>query len=173
MRPLRWLAPLALPLLAHAQHGAHQHGVAQLDIAVESRSISVQFASPLDNLLGFERAPRTEAEKTQAGAAVARLEAGAQLLRVDPAAGCRLAGVELVSAALKLGPAEAAPSRAEHADLEARYRFDCTDAARAAWIDVGLFDFKRLVRLQVQLATPKGQFRRDLERPAVRIVLGR
>jgi hypothetical protein len=51
------------PLLAHAGGKAHVHGVATLDIAVEARKITVQLESPLDNLLGYERTPRTDAER--------------------------------------------------------------------------------------------------------------
>ena len=56
------------PLLAHAGGKAHVHGVATLDIAVEARKITVQLESPLDNLLGYERTPRTDAERPVHGA---------------------------------------------------------------------------------------------------------
>ena len=151
---------------------AHVHGVARLDIAVDATRISLQLASPMDNLLGFERAPRTDAERRQSDALVARLRAADTLFRIDPAAGCTLAGVELTSAALKLGQATAGEEG--HADLDADVVFNCTDATKAATIEVALFDAAaRLQRLDVQVATPQGQFKRDLVRPARRIKLTR
>ena len=162
---------LAAPLTALAQGHAHVHGLAKLDIAVEDKTITVSFETPLDNLVGFERAPRTDSERQRADEAVARLRAGNAMFRFDPAAGCKLAQVELTSAALKLGKAEAAPKDG-HAELDGEWEFDCADATRAAYVEVGLFAFNPLKRVQVQLALPKAQLKRELKRPNPRIVLG-
>jgi hypothetical protein len=169
------LCAAALLAAAPALAGqAHQHGLARLDIAVDASRVSIVLDSPLDNLLGFERAPRTEAERQQADAAVALLRDGGRLFRIDPAAGCTLAKVELASAALGLGDAAAAPAQEGHADLEGRFDFDCRQGARAAFVEVGLFDaFKRLQRLDLQLATPRGQMKAALQRPASRVALVR
>ncbi len=157
---------------AHAAGQAHVHGVARLDIAVDAHQITLQLESPLDNLLGFERAPRTDAERRQTDALLARLRSADTMFRIDPAAGCTLARVTLTSAALKLG--DAPPGEEGHADLDADVNFNCTDAAKARSIDVALFDVAaRLQRLEVQVATPQGQFRRDLARPDRRIRLAR
>ncbi|MFO1271179.1 MAG: DUF2796 domain-containing protein [Rubrivivax sp.] len=157
------------PLLACAAGKAHVHGVARLDIAVEAKKITLQLESPLDNLLGYERAPRTDAERKQADALVARLKAAGTMFRIDPAAQCTLAHVELASSALKLGQPD--PSEEGHADIDGSFEFDCTDATRAAFVEVGLFEFARLQRIEVQVAAPQGQFKRDLQRPAQRISL--
>ena len=163
---------LALATAGAAAAGkAHQHGSAQLDIAVELRRVSIYFETPLDNLLGFERDPRTDDERQRADAAVARLRAAGQVFRIDAAAGCTLAGVELQSAALKLGTAEL-PAPDGHADLNGRFDFDCKDGRRASYVEVGLFEaFKGLRRLEVQVATPKGQMKATLLAPASRVAL--
>ena len=57
------LAATALPAWAAK---AHQHGVARLDVAVEATRVTLYLDTPLDNLLGFERAPRTDAERKAA-----------------------------------------------------------------------------------------------------------
>lgn len=165
------LAVCAAPILACAAGKAHVHGTARLDIAVEAKKITVQLESPLDNLLGYERAPRTDAERRQADALVARLKAAGTMFRIDPAAHCALAHVELASSALKLGQPD--PSEEGHADIDGSFEFDCTDATQAAFIDVGLFEFARLQRIAVQVAAPRGQFKRDLQRPATRISLAK
>jgi hypothetical protein len=162
---------LAAPLAALAQGHAHVHGVAKMDIAVEAKRITVNFETPLDNLVGFERAPRTDSERKRADEAVARLRAGDEMFKFDPAAGCKMARVELTSAALKLGAAGPAPKDG-HADLEGVWEFDCTDATLARHVDVGLFAFNQLKRVQLQLALPKAQLKRELKRPNQRIVLG-
>jgi hypothetical protein len=162
-------ALLCSAVVAHAAGHAHVHGVAKLDIAIEATKLTVQMESPLDNLLGFERAPRTDAERQQADALVAKLKAADGLFKIDPAAQCTLGTVDLASSALKLGKPD--PSEEGHADIDATFEFSCADASKAAHIDVGLFGFARMQRLDVQVATPKGQFKRDLSRPASRISL--
>ena len=34
--------------------GAHVHGIATLQVAVDEKTMTLDFSSPLDNLLGFE-----------------------------------------------------------------------------------------------------------------------
>ena len=157
-----------------AQGHAHEHGVVKLDIAIEPGKLTVQMESPLDNLIGFERAPRTDAERKTAAAAVARLQAADTLFRIDPAAGCTLKNVELRSAPLKLGKAEPGAVDDGHADLDGDFEFSCKNSALATFIDLGLFSaFSHMQRIDVQIAAQKGQAKRTLKRPAARIVLGR
>jgi Protein of unknown function (DUF2796) len=168
---------LALPgtaaLAAPAGH-AHEHGAVKLDIGIEPGKVSIAMESPLDNLLGFERAPRNDAERKRADAAVAKLKAADTLFGFDAAAGCTLAGVELVSAPLKLGKGEAQAPGDEHADLDGDFAFDCKDVSKITAIDVGLFKaFSGMQRIDIQVATPSGQRKRTLTRPAARFLLGR
>jgi Protein of unknown function (DUF2796) len=172
IRSAAWWLLLAAPLGALAHGSAHQHGVGKLDIAVDAKQIVVQFETPLDNLVGFERAPRTDSERQRAGEAVARLKDGETMFQFDPAAGCKLARVSVDSPPLGLGTRNnAAPARGEHADLFASWEFSCADAVKAAHVDVGLFAFKQLKRVQVQLALPKTQAKSELKRPKTRISL--
>ena len=168
------LALLALPATTLAQGHAHQHGMLRLDIAVDARKLSLQMESPLDNLVGFERAPRNDAERKRVAAALAKLEAGQALFTIDPAAQCKLAKVQLASAVLKLGPPTPEGKNSEHADVDAVFEFDCQDGARAAFVDVGLFDaFAGMQQIEVQIATPTAQHKRTLKRPAKRVALAR
>lgn len=177
------LAAAAIAAVLPAQAGpAHQHGVARLDVAVEAGRVTLYLETPLDNLLGFERAPRTDAERRQADAAVARLKDADKLFRIDGNAGCKLAKVTLSSAALGLPPAApgapaapAAPAaKDEHADLEGRFEFSCTAGTRAGFVEVGLFEaFAQIKRIELQLVSPKGQMKATLLRPASRVALVR
>jgi hypothetical protein len=150
----------------------HEHGAVKLDVAVEAGRVLIELQTPLDNLLGFERAPRTDAEKAKADAAVARLRDGAALFRIDGKAGCLLAKVDLRSAALGLGGATAAAG--DHADLDGSYEFKCSAGAKAGFVEVGLFEaFAGMKRIDLQVATPKGQLKATLRRPASRVQLAR
>jgi Protein of unknown function (DUF2796) len=157
--------------LAHAAEHAHSHGEAKLDLAVEPTRITIQLESPLNNLVGFERAPRTDKERQQVDAALAKLKAADLLFKIDPTAQCKLASVELASAALKLGKPDPEEEKAGHADIDGSFEFACADATKANYIELGLFEFSRMQRLEVQVATAKGQFKRTLKRPASRLML--
>lgn len=150
---------------------AHEHGVARLDIVVEARSITLSLESPLENIVGFERAPRGNAERQAVDAAMVALRSPNRQFQVDAAAGCTQAPVQVDAPVLTQGAAAAA---GDHAELTATVRFDCTDALRAKSIDTQLFGtFARLKRIDVQLVLPKGQSKVTLQRPASRISLQR
>jgi hypothetical protein len=161
---------LAAPLAASAQApAAHVHGQVRLDVVVDGPTIVIAMESPLDNFVGFERAPRTEAEKKTVEDAIAQLRAGADLFKIDPAANCKLGPVTLRSATLGLGKGEEGAAEG-HADLDGSFAFNCTNAAAAKFIDVELFNaFKGPRQIEAQIAAPQGQFKRTLKRPATRL----
>ena len=158
-------AAAALPAQAQQQH-AHVHGQLKLDVAIDGPTIVIAMESPLDNIVGFEHAPKTEAEKKMADDIVAQLRAADQLFKIDPAANCKLGPVDLRSGALGLGNPDPAESGG-HADLDASFSFNCTQAAAAKFIDVNLFSaFKGARQIDVQIASAQGQFKRQLKRPS-------
>ena len=169
---------LFLAALASSTAGAappHQHGVAMLDVAVEPGRVTLVLESPLENLLGFERAPRSDAERAQAEKLLARLRAADTLFRIDSAAGCTLSKVVLMSPVLGEGTAAAADKdkdKDNHANLDGRFEFICKAGQRAGFVEVGLFDtFASLKRIELQVVTPKGQLKATLARPASRVNL--
>jgi Protein of unknown function (DUF2796) len=183
MRHARFFLPAQLVLVAAAfglngahaaSKKAHQHGVAALGVAVEKARISITLDSPLDNLLGFERAPRNDDEKQRAEALVAKIKAADTLFRIDPAAGCKLASVEIDAPLLGQGSSPAPAAGSTHADLEADFEFTCTDGSKAGFVEATLFEaFSRLQRIEAQIVGPKGQAKAVLKRPAARITLVR
>jgi hypothetical protein len=157
---------LSLPAQAQQQH-AHVHGQIKLDVAIDGPTIVIDMESPLDNIVGFERAPKSAAEKKTAEDAIAQLRAADKLFVIDPAANCKLGPVDLRSSALGLGNPD--PNEPPgHADLDATFSFNCTNAAAAKFIDVNLFAaFKGTRQIDSQIASAQGQFKRQLKRPAV------
>lgn len=143
--------------------GAHSHGVAQLDVAVDGSTITLQLQSPLETLIGFERAPRNDAERGQVRAMAQALRS-AGLFVPTAAARCRLDRVDLRSPMLapellgENGAAMADKPADDHAELDATFVYRCEDAKSLQGIDIMMFDyFKRLRRIDVQVAGPKGQ----------------
>lgn len=157
---------------AQAQH-THAHGLLKLDVAIDGATLTIAMDSPLDNIVGFERAPRNDAEKKVVAQAVARLRTPGVLFRIDPAAGCKAGQIDLDAPMIGLGEARAERD-AGHADLEGAFTFRCTDAAKARFIDLALFDAFRTVRqVEVQIASPQGQFQRTVTRPSDRLRWGK
>lgn len=178
IRATLWVGLMATALEAGAHQHAHTHGQLELDAAIDGQTITLQIASPLDNLLGFERAPRTEAEKRQVADLVARLNAADLLLQPDPAAQCRLDTVRLQSAALGLGDPAGHGHDPEdehgHADIDIKIVFSCDKADAARFVDVKLFEaFKGLRTIHAQVASPQGQFKRTLSARSPRLGWGR
>ena len=175
LKPLCTAAALVLVTLAASaqeQH-AHVHGLLKLDVAIDGATLTIAIDSPLDTIVGFERAPRTEAEKKAVEQAVAQLRNAGALFRIDAAAGCKVGQIDLDAPTIGLGEAKAAGAEA-HADLEASTTFRCTDAAKARFIDVALFEaFKNLRQVDAQIASPEGQFQRTLKRPNGRLAWGK
>ena len=158
---------------------AHDHGVARLDVAVDPARVSFSLELPQDVLVGYERAPRSDAERDKAAAALARLRDGAALFRIDGSAGCTAAKVEISAPLLQQAPAaDAGPGAGAkdggHADVDGQFEFQCKAGARAGFVELGLFDaFPALKRIELQVVTPKGQMKATLVRPASRVMLVR
>lgn len=160
---------------AAAAGKAHEHGVMKLDVAIEGKMLSITIDSPLDSFLGFERAPRSDAERKAAADLLTRLRGpgqGMPLFTPDAAAECTLSTATVQAPALE---ARQTPAGADgHADLDASYTYTCARPDLLKSLDVGLFDaWRRLKRIDVQVAGPQGQTRLVLMRPARHIRLAR
>jgi hypothetical protein len=157
---------------SHAQGKPHEHGALKVDVAIDGGRLSIDVEMPLDNLVGFERAPRTETERKSAADALDRMRAGASLFKPNPEAQCAPAGTRVDAPILEEGARAMPPSG--HADLDATYTYQCARPAQLAALDIAIFDaFKRVKRIEVQVAGPQGQSRVVLRPPARRVQLAR
>lgn len=158
-----WVLALALVLpiacageAGHRSHGAHAHGLARLDLAVEGGLVLIGLESPAANIVGFEYAPANLEERAILEGAIASLKDGARLFRLPQGAMCHL--VEAVVETPLTGQAEGKAGAEAHIDIDAEYRFECAEPDRLFQIELGLFDvFPATLSLQVQFVGPKGQ----------------
>lgn len=143
---------LAVPATAFAAKG-HVHGTGTLDVAVDQGRLAIDLELPLDAATGFERAPRNAAEKAALEETARVLNDAATLFTPTAAANCRVTSVEVTVPFLDgKGPADG------HADIDARYRFECATPGALKGVETSLFrHFKRLYRLQAQRSGPGGQ----------------
>lgn len=172
-RPLLPLLAALACAPAAAQAGqAHQHGAVVLHIVVEARSLSLQLEAPQDSLVGHERLPRTAAEQQAAAAALKRLADGTRLFPLPADRACRLASAEVEAPLLQPG---AQATAGEHAEVEARWRFDCSRTDDWQSLDLGalLDTFPRIQHISAQVVTPTRQHKTTLRRPARVLAWGR
>lgn len=170
-KPIFAAAAAALVLSAAQGHGqAHQHGVVSVTLALDGQALSLNLDAPLHDLVGFERAPRTAAEKAAAAAVLKQLDPGGGLWQPTPEAGCTLAGTRVDAPVLQQQQAAADG----HADLEAVYEFRCEQPARLTGVAHTLFKaFPRIARIDFQYALPGGQGKAQLRKPQALLPLKR
>lgn len=157
MKLLPAVLTACLATAAHAQHAAHEHGVAELRVAVAGRSLQIEYASPLDTLVGFEHAPADERQRRLLAEAETALRDGARLFRLPAAAACVQRRVELSSP----WPAQGHGGDHEHgghAEIETAYVFECARPQALDAIEVTAFDvFPRTREIRAERATAGGQ----------------
>jgi Protein of unknown function (DUF2796) len=179
------VATAAEPAAAAAsftQRGAHLHGKVVVNVALEGPLLSVELDAPAINVIGFEHAPRTDAQKREVAAVDRWLASGVGVIGVAPAAGCVRQQVDYTPPkfdgddhdhdhdheheAGKKGEAET------HADYRARFTYRCATPAALPWADLWLVRrLKNVAEIEVNLVTPQVQTQRTLGADATRLEL--
>lgn len=150
----------------HEEHGsldAHEHGAAQLNVALEGKVLELQLESPAMNLVGFEHAAKSDADKAKVAAARSRLAEPLALFGLTTG-DCNVAMQELESP-LFAKTADSheheheKPHDSEHSDIHALYTLDCQKPEALQQLDLReLFKrFPATTKIQVQLVGPSGQ----------------
>ena len=87
---------LAAPLAAqeHRELGAHEHGVGQLNIAIEGNEVAMELHAPGADIVGFEHAAESDEDKAAVEAALATLSDPLAIFAPSEAAGCVIESVE-------------------------------------------------------------------------------
>ncbi|WP_207884696.1 DUF2796 domain-containing protein [Pseudomonas sp. 30_B] len=178
MRPLL-LAVALLPLAAQAhdehEHGSlgkHEHGVAQLNVALDGKTLELEMDSPAMNFVGFEHAATSDADKATVAAVQAQLKQPLKLLNLPASAQCSVQSVELSSPLFGDAPKAEEDHDHEHADgdhdeheghqhadIDAHYQLTCAQPQDLAGLNFApLFKrFPATQKIQVQLIGPNGQ----------------
>ncbi|NWB91464.1 DUF2796 domain-containing protein [Pseudomonas agarici] len=183
MRRLLLALPFALlPLIAaqaheteHASLGAHEHGVARLNAALDAQTLELELQSPAMNLLGFEHTATSDADKAKVAAVRALLDKPLALFQLPKEAGCVLANQELESPLFGDPAPEDAdrdeddndhakgtgehPHHHDHSEIHAHYQFNCATPAALKQLDLTQVfkTFPATQKIQVQVISPSGQ----------------
>jgi hypothetical protein len=165
---------------ADDEHGAHVHGVSQLNVAIEGQAVEMEFISPGADIVGFEHVAESVQDRQAVEDAVANLRQGQSLFAFPTEARCRLEEAEVVSGQVKTGhddPEEHEQAgggtehgNEEHAEFRARYRFHCDDPDGLTHMDVMLFElFPATQEIEAQTVTSRGQSAQELTRASTRL----
>ncbi len=160
--------------------GAHEHGVGQLNIAIEGSEIAMELTAPGADIVGFEHPAATEKDRARIGAAIEALKKAQDLFRLTDSAQCNVISAE----AELLAADEGSHEEHDHADhhekhghhddhhgadrddehdgrahteFRAEYAFSCAAPAQIREIEFGYFDtFPNAQELEVQLISDLG-----------------
>ncbi|MEO6677900.1 MAG: DUF2796 domain-containing protein [Pseudomonas sp.] len=168
------LLPLAVAHAAdeHGSLGAHEHGVGRLNAALDGQTLELELESPAMNLVGFEHAATSDADKAKVAAAKAKLENPLALFNLPKAAGCKVATQELESPLFGDKPdadehdddhdeadKDGHEHHHDHSEIHAHYQFSCSAPGALKTLDLAtIFNtFPATQKIQVQLISPSGQ----------------
>lgn len=167
----------------HRQHGAHVHGVAALNLALEGNEVQIELDSPAANIVGFEHAPSSPDDRSALDKAVATLEDGDTLFRFNADAGCRMETATVTSEMLDgehdkhdrhahdeseghnhqgapahQGEHEHDHEGESHSDIEAAYHFECEAPDKLTRLTVEVFEaFPGMEEIKVQYVIERNQ----------------
>ncbi|ESQ15604.1 MAG: hypothetical protein N838_08225 [Thiohalocapsa sp. PB-PSB1] len=157
----------------YRQHGAHVHGIATLDLALEDNELQIEIHSPAINIVGFEHVPSSADERAALDQAVAALKDGDRLFKFSDNADCRMEQANVTTELLDAEPdehqvhtqqktEEHAHEHAEehqheehegdvHSDIMVVYRFQCAAPDQLTALSVDLFEaFSGMEKIKVQ-----------------------
>ncbi|AXM96662.1 DUF2796 domain-containing protein [Pseudomonas plecoglossicida] len=175
MRRLLLALPIALlPFAsahAHEDHdhvhgtlGAHEHGVVKLNAVLDGNTLELELDTPAMNLVGFEHAATSDADKAKVAAVRQQLEQPLKLFGLAAAAGCTPDAQELQSplfgdAAKADDDDDEHEHDHQHSDIGAHYQLNCATPEKLTQIDLSpLFKaFPATQKINVQLIGPNGQ----------------
>lgn len=147
---------------AHGSLGAHEHGAAHLNVALDGNALELELDSPAMNLVGFEHAATSAVDKAKVAAVRAQLEQPLALFGLAKAAGCSETDQELESPLFGDKPAhdeDGDEHDHDHSDINAHYKLECATPAQLTRLDLTpLFKaFPATQKIQLQLVGPNGQ----------------
>lgn len=164
---------------AKEQHGSHEHGKAQLNVAIDSLKVMIAFESPADSIYGFEHEAKAAKDVAARDTAVKVLKYNAaSLFQFQGDRGCALTTSTIEPWVIegdddhdhdtntntnsktkaKAAKGKVKESKHGHGEVHASYTFTCAKAPAGSKLTVTLTDsFTRLRQIAVQLISDQKQ----------------
>ena len=161
---------------SYRHHEAHEHGAANLNIAVEGSNLYIELNSPAANIVGFEHRPKTKKQKAAVADALERLKEGAALFLLPTESAGRMVKVDVhtdmdhqaehhdenshageqdrhqAEKEKHMGEQHETDKHEQHSEFKATYHFICKKPSKLSHIVVKLFNiFPGIEQIEVQL----------------------
>lgn len=112
--------------------GAHEHGTAQINLAVEGKVVDIELHVPAMGIVGFERIATSAADKKKQSDALAKLKANiAQIVIFEPAMACNISVKKI----------EIEQEKPDHAEVDGDFTAICAQYAGGTKVLFGLTKF--------------------------------
>ncbi len=155
----------------HRELGPHVHGHGTLNIAVENKRVSMELEVPGMDIVGFEHAASSDAQKAAVEKATAELSKPLDVFKMPKSAGCSVADAKVAIEPEHHHDGDEDHDHDEHADADhdhdehaghnefhVTYALDCTKPAELTSIHFDYFDkFAGAQSLTVNVVTAKAQ----------------
>lgn len=170
------VAGLALVLSApsgmaaeHRHADGHVHGIAEINLAVEGKTIVVEFRSPTEGVMGFEHEAKSAADIKKRDAALKLInDRFDQLVILDGKLGCKSRGGKVVILRTDAHGEKAASSKGhghkqqkqsgEHREVHASFSYDCERSPAGSRVSFGVTKmFPEIHELKIQVLSDTKQ----------------
>ncbi|WP_186645054.1 ZrgA family zinc uptake protein [Fluviispira vulneris] len=147
-------------------HGAHEHGTAKIDIALQDTDGSIFIKVPSESIYGFEHEAKSEADKKKVKEANNILRKNIlEIVRFDPSLGCTATEDKItpfISDSEEENEHEHENSsekkHGEHGDFQAEFKIKCKQTAIGSKIQFAFTTyFPKVQKIIVQLNSDKLQ----------------
>jgi hypothetical protein len=125
------------------QHGAHVHGTAAVNIAIEAQTATVELIAPAEGVVGFEHRAKSAADQKRQAMALDLLRNNIDSMVIfDPALGCRLSPTKV----------DVVQQDTEHAEVHGTFAVSCQAPLAASKVRFAFTkNFPRIQTVNVQL----------------------
>ncbi len=155
------------------EHEAHVHGTSALDSAFEGGEVAMELRVPGADIVGFEHAAETDADKAALDEGIAALADPAALFAFSPEAGCRFTEAQVAWHDEETEDEDHDhDAHHDHAEFHADYSLTCDAPDALTEIAFPYFDrFERAQELEIQAISGKGSFGAEATRDAPKLDL--
>jgi len=155
---------------ATRQHGAHVHGVAEINIVIEGAKAVVEIRAPAEGIIGFEHEAKSESDKKKRDAALERLQKyKEQMVVFDAKFSCTFSPMKTMIVEEKTAAAKDEPGKVsrgqkeqkkigEHREVHGTFTAACAQPLTGSRVRFGVTKaFPRIQEIKVQVLSDSGQ----------------
>lgn len=145
--------------------GTHEHGKGDLNVSVDENMLLIDLMLPMLDAVGFERAPKNDAEKKKVTDTLGALKDPFTMFTIPKSAGCKIESADVIEPD-DLADSEAGGDKVEgeeeggeeHLDVTATYELSCAKIDEVKSIGLNLFQkFASLKSVHTEITSSDGQ----------------